>query len=62
MTHPNPYGYEFYGKTIRKWQKGSQTLSQEHCPGEGWKQVRLSAWDYSGHKITEFEMLKEVVK
>ncbi len=60
MTN-RPYGFEFYNKVMRKWQlKDGQTQIAEDCPGEGWKQIPLSAWDYSGHKVVEFEEVKEV--
>jgi len=66
-----PYGFEFFGKVMRKWEAGGQTLMGVNRPepvcnltGQRleWHQVALFAWDYSGHKVVEFEPVeKEIV-
>ncbi len=55
-----PYGIEIKGSVFRKWEKGEQTILNDKSPGEGWRQVPLSMWDYIQFKVVEYEPLKEV--
>ena len=51
-----PYGFEMNGKVYRKWQDGQGFIKISYkYLGEGWQQLPLSFWDYSEHKVVEYE-------